>query len=345
MALSLRIRRRVISSRTTTQVRPIRVIRNRALSINAAVKAKAAQRRELSNYINTLGINGKELLNKFNSGRSSLDKLKKDADKAKALLNAKTVATKKAEIVAYAKNFNIPQSNKNSFVNSVELNTNLNTIKRSIKELNKVIKAQREKEAKNRDDFSVFLNGLELTNKEKGDLLKNYNGGKTNVRNRALSINAAVKAKAAQRRELSNYINTLGINGKELLNKFNKGGSSLDKLKKDADKAKALANAKTVAAKKAEIVEYAKNFNIPQSNKNSFVNSVELNTNLNTIKRSIKELDKVIKAQKEKEAKNRDAFSVFLNGLELTNKEKSDFLKNYNAGKTNKDTIKTERSP
>jgi hypothetical protein len=315
-------------------------IRNRALSINAAVKAKAAQRRELSNYINTLGINGKELLNKFNSGRSSLDKLKKDADKAKALLNAKTVATKKAEIVSYAKNFNIPQSNKNSFVNSVELNTNLNTIKRSIKELNKVIKAQREKEAKNRDDFSVFLNGLELTNKEKGDLLKNYNGGKTNVRNRALSINAAVKAKAAQRRELSNYINTLGINGKELLNKFNKGGSSLDKLKKDADKAKALANAKTVAAKKAEIVEYAKNFEIPQSNKNSFVNSVELNTNLNTIKRSIKELDKVIKAQKEKEAKNRDAFSVFLNGLELTNKEKSDFLKNYNAGKTNKDTIK-----
>ena len=234
----------------------------------------------------------------------------------------------------YAKNFEIPQSNKNSFVNSVELNTNLNTIKRSIKELNKVIKNKKEKEAKNRDDFSVFLNGLDLTNKEKSDFLKNYNGGKTNVRNRALSINAAVKAKAAQRRELLNYFNNLGVNGTNLIQKFNNGRSTPDKLRKDADKRRKEMNVKTVASKKAEIVAYAKNFNIPKSDKNSFTNSVELNTNLNTIKRSIKELDKVIKNKKEKEAKNRDYFSVFLNGLELTNKEKSDLLKNYNAGKT-----------
>jgi uncharacterized protein (UPF0261 family) len=318
-------------------------IKNRALSINAAIKAKVLQRKELSNYINTLGINGKALLNKFNNGRSTLDNLKKEADKAKALANAKTVANKRQELEKFMNDTLIPKQNRSGFLNRITVNTNMNSIKSNVKNMDNGIRAQREKEAKNRDDFSVFLNGLELTNKEKGDLLKNYNAGKTNkgaIRNRALSINAAVKAKAAQRRELSNYINTLGINGKELLNKFNKGGSSLDKLKKDADKAKALLNAKTVAAKKAEIVEYAKNFEIPQSNKNSFVNSVELNTNLNTIKRSIKELNKVIKAQKEQEAKNRDAFSVFLNGLELTNKEKSDFLKNYNAGKTNKDTIR-----
>jgi hypothetical protein len=318
-------------------------IRNRALSINAAVKAKALQRQELSNYINGLGINGKALLNKFNSGRSTLDKLKKDADKAKLLLNAQTVAAKKGELVTFMKNFEIPQSNKNSFVNTVGLNTNLNTIKRSIKELNKVIKNKKEKEAKNRDDFSVFLNSLELTNTEKSDLLKNYNAGKTNrgtIRNRALSINAAVKAKAAQRQELSNYINGLGINGKALLNKFNSGRSTLDKLKKDADKAKALLNAQSVATKKSELVTFMKNFNIPQSNKNSFVNTVGLNTNLNTIKRSIKELNKVIKNKKEQEARNRDEFSVFLNSLEVTNKEKSDLLKNYNAGKTNKGTIR-----
>jgi hypothetical protein len=38
--------------------------------------------------------------------------------------------------------------------------------------------------------------------KEKEDLLKNYNAGKTNknvIRNKAVSINAAVRAKAAQR--------------------------------------------------------------------------------------------------------------------------------------------------
>ena len=150
------------------------------------------------------------------------------------------------------------------------------------------IRAQREKEAKNRDDFSVFLNGLELTNKEKGDLLKNYNAGKTNkgaIRNRALSINAAVKAKAAQRQELSNYVNALGINGKALLNKFNSGRSTLDKLKKDADKARALLNAKAVNAKKDDLRTYMKETRLPNTNKQSFLNRIELNTNMNTIKR------------------------------------------------------------
>src|SRR5210317_1495161 len=289
-------------------------LRNKAMSINAAVRAKAAQRKELSNYINSLNVNGKNLLNKFNNGNSTFNSLKKEANKRRAEANAKIVNNKKKELNSFMSNTLIPKANRQAFLNRITLNTNINTIKSNVKNMDNGIRAQKEKEAKNRDEFSVFLNGLELTNKEKGDLLKNYNAGKTNkgaIRNRALSINAAVKAKAAQRRELSNYINTLGINGKELLNKFNSGRSTLDKLKKDADKAKALANAKTVATKKAEIVAYAKNFEIPQSNKNSFVNSVELNTNLNTIKRSIKELNKVIKAQKEKEAKNRDAFSVF----------------------------------
>jgi hypothetical protein len=242
----------------------------------------------------------------------------------------------------------IPKQNRSGFLNRITVNTNMNSIKSNVKNMDNGIRAKREQEAKNRDDFSVFLNGLELTNKEKGDLLKNYNGGKTNkgtIRNRALSINAAVKAKAAQRRELSNYINTLGINGKELLNKFNKGGSSLDKLKKDADKAKALLNAKTVATKKAEIVEYAKNFEIPQSNKNSFVNSVELNTNLNTIKRSIKELNKVIKAQKEQEARNRDAFSVFLNGSSSQIKRRVTFSRTTTRVKPIRIPSETERCP
>src|SRR6056300_1715917 len=253
-------------------------------------------------------------------------------------MNAKIVNTKRDELNQYMTNTFIPTQNRKAFLNRITVNTNMNSIKSNVKNMDNGIRTKKEQEAKNRDDFSVFLNGLELTNKEKSDFLKNYNAGKTNrdtIKNRALSINAAIKAKVLQRKELSNYINTLGINGKALLNKFNNGRSTLDNLKKEADKAKALLNAKTVAAKKAEIVSYAKNFNIPQSNKNSFVNSVELNTNLNTIKRSIKELNKVIKAQREKEAKNRDDFSVFLNGLELTNKEKGDLLKNYNGGKTN----------
>jgi hypothetical protein len=318
-------------------------LKNRATQINTAIKAKAAQRKELSNYINGLNINGTNLLNKFNNGSSTLNSLKKDADKRRAEFNARIVNAKREELEKYMNDTFIPKQNRGAFLNRITVNTNMNSIKSNVKNLDDSIRAQKEKEAKNRDDFSVFLNGLELTNKEREDFLKNYNGGKTNrgtIRNRALSINAAVKTKAAQRQELSNYINGLGINGKTLLNKFNGGRSTIDKLKKEADKAKALLNAQSVATKKSELVTFMKNFNIPQSNKNSFVNTVGLNTNLNTIKRSIKELNKVIKNKKEQEAKNRDDFSVFLNGLELTNKEKGDLLKNYNGGKTNRGAIR-----
>ena len=321
-------------------------LKNRATTLNTAIKAKAAQRQELSNYINSLGINGKAFLNKFNSGRSTLNSLKKDVDKAKALANAQSIATKKAELVTFMKNFNIPQSNKNSFVNTVGLNTNLNTIKRGIKELNAVIKNRKEQEARNRDDFSVFLNSLELTNKEKGNLLKNYNTGKTNkgaIRNRALSINAAVKAKAAQRQELSNYINGLGINGKALLNKFNSGRSTAENLKKEADKAKALLNAKAVNAKKDDLRVYMKNTRLPNTNKQSFLNRVNVNANMNVIKREIKELNKVFKSRNDEFARKKSELSVYLNGLNnLTSNQRTILLKKVTNANTNIQSLKNE---
>jgi len=324
----------------------LNTLKKRATNINVAVKTKAAQRQELSNYINSSGINGKAFLNKFNSGGSTLNSLKKDVDKAKALANAQSIATKKAELVTFMKNFNIPQSNKNSFVNTVGLNTNLNTIKRGIKELNAAIKNRKEQEARNRDDFSVFLNGLELTNKEKGNLLKNYNAGKTNkdaIRNRALSINAAVKAKAAQRQELSNYINSLGINGKALLNKFNSGRSTAEKLKKEADKAKALLNAKAVNAKKDDLRVYMKNTRLPNTNKQSFLNRVDVNANMNAIKREITELNKVLKSRNDEFARKKSELSVYLNGLNnLTSNQRTILLKKVTNANTNIQSLKNE---
>src|SRR5210317_205971 len=308
------------------------VIRNKALSINTAIKAKAAQRKELSNYINGLGINGKDLINKFNNGSSNLNSLKKEANKRRTEANAKLVNNKKKELNTFMNDTFIPKANRQAFLNRITVNTNMNAIKSNVKNMDNGIRAQKEKEAKNRDEFATFLNGLELTNKDKGDLLKNYNAGKTNknvIRNKALSINANVKAKAAQRQELSNYINSLNVNGKNLLNKFNGGRSTLDKLKKEADKAKSLANAQIVKNKRDNIRAFMNDTFIPKANRKTFLNRITVNTNMNAIKRNVKNMDNGIRAQKEKEAKNRDEFVTFLDGLELTNKERGDLLKNY----------------
>src|SRR5210317_410268 len=321
------------------------VIRNKALSINTAIKAKAAQRRELSNYINGLGINGNDLINKFNNGRSTLNSLKKEANKRRTEANAKLVNNKKKELNAFMSNTLIPKANRKTFLNRITVKTNMNAIKRNVKNMDNGIRVQKEKEAKNRDEFSTFLNGLELTGKEKEDLLKNYNAGKTNknvIRNKAVSINAAVRAKAAQRKELSNYINSLNVNGKNLLNKFNNGRSTLNSLKKEANKRRTEADTKLVNNKKKELDAFMSNTLIPKANRQAFLNRITVNTNMNTIKGNVKNVDNGIRAQKEKEARNRDEFVTFLNGLELTNKEKGDLLKNYNAGKTNKNVIRNK---
>jgi hypothetical protein len=320
-------------------------LKTRATNINTAVKAKTAQRRELSNYINGLGINGNDLINKFNNGSSNLNSLKKEANKRRTEFNARVVNNKKKELNAFMNDTFIPKANRQAFLNRITVNTNMNTIKSNVKNVDNGIRAQKEKEAKNRDEFVTFLNGLELMGKEKEDLLKNYNAGKTNknaLRNKAVSINTAVKAKAAQRQELSNYINGLGINGKDLINKFNNGSSNLNSLKKEANKRRTEANAKLVNNKKKELNTFMNDTFIPKANRQAFLNRITVNTNMNAIKRNVKNVDNGIRAQKEKEAKNRDEFSTFLNGLELTNKEKMDLLKNYNAGKTNKNVIRNK---
>jgi hypothetical protein len=321
-------------------------LRNKAMSINAAVKAKAAQRKELSNYINSLNVNGKNLLNKFNNGNSTFNSLKKEANKRRAEANAKIVNNKKKELNSFMSNTLIPKANRQAFLNRITLNTNMNTIKSNVKNMDNGIRAQKEKEAKNRDEFSTFLNGLELTNKEKTDLLKNYNAGKTNknaLRNKAVSINAAVKAKAAQRQELSNYINNLGINGKAILNKFNGGRSTLDKLKKEANKAKSLSDAKIVKNKRDNIRAFMKETRLPNSNKNSFINRIEVNTNMNTIKREIKELNSVLKSRNDELARKKTELSTYLNGLnDLTSNQRSALLRKVVNANTNIQPLKNE---
>src|SRR5210317_516045 len=320
-------------------------LKTRATNINTAVKAKAAQRRELSNYINGLGINGNDLINKFNNGSSNLNSLKKEDNKRRTEFNARVVNNKKKELNAFMNDTFIPKANRKAFLNRITANTNMNAIKSNVKNVDNGIRAQKEKEAKNMDEFVTFINGLELTGKEKEDFLKNYNAGKTNknvIRNKALSINATVKAKAAQRKELSNYINSLNVNGKNLLNKFNNGRSTLNSLKKEANKRRTEADTKLVNNKKKELDAFMSNTLIPKANRQAFLNRITVNTNMNTIKSNVKNVDNGIRTQKEKEARNRDEFVTFLNGLELTNKEKGDLLKNYNAGKTNKNVIRNK---
>jgi len=306
-------------------------LKNRATQINTATKAKTAQRNELSDYFKSLNINGTDLLQKYDNGISNPDRLKKEADNIRREMNAVIVNKRKENLTEYMNDTFIPSKNRKAFLNRVKVNTNMNSLKSNIKNMDNSIRSQKEKEAKNRDEFSVFLNGLELTSKDKNNLLKNYNAGRTNknvIRNRALSINVGVKKEAAQRRELSNYINGTGINGKAILNKFNSGRSTLNKLKKEVDKEKSLANARVVSQKKEDLDKYMKGMRLTNANKKSFINRIKANTNMNAIKSEVKKLNTFAKTRNEDIARKKSELKVYLNTLnDLTNTQRNSFLK------------------
>jgi len=182
-----------------SQATNLQTLINRATQLNAKAKNRAAQRQELSNYINNLGINGTSLLQKFNSGRSTLDRLKAEANKMKSLANAREVNSKKDDIRTFMKNTLLKNSNKKSFLNRVQLNTNVDTLKGEIRDLNTILKGRSDALVSKRSELSVFLNTLnDLTPKQRKGLINKVTNANTNINSIKLEgqlINKAVKNK------------------------------------------------------------------------------------------------------------------------------------------------------
>ena len=180
-------------------------LKSRASNINTAIKTRVAQRQELSNYVNNLGINGAELLQKFDNGRSTFNNLKKDADTAaRALFNAQAIKAKKDELQAYMKDTKLKNINRQSFLNRVELNTNIDEIKREINELNAVLKGRDNEFTRKKSELSVYLNDLtNLTSGQRMALINKVVNANTNIqpiKNEGNRLNKAIKNKRAQKK-------------------------------------------------------------------------------------------------------------------------------------------------
>jgi len=95
----------------------------------------------------------------------------------------------------------LPNTNKQSFLNRVELNTNMNTIKREIRELNAVLKGRNDEFARKKSELSVYLNGLNnLTSNQRTSLMKKVTNANTNIqslKNEGNALNREAKNKRA----------------------------------------------------------------------------------------------------------------------------------------------------
>jgi len=326
--------------------RSTNALRKRAQELKETrnVQERKRIREELKSYLNTLNMLNKSNKQKLLANNTrSYNNVKNEANQ---LQEFKKAAKKSANTETLKRAMEGLNTNNQLYIldkfNSQ--NVTLNNMLREDSELKK--KKLANKRAEDREELVSYMNGLNITNSNKKKILKNYDSQAANLQtlaNRATQLNAKAKNRAAQRQELSNYINNLGINGTQLLQKFNSGRSTFDRLKAEANKMRSLANAREVNSKKDDIRAFMKNTLIPNKNKRSFVNRVQLNTNVDTLKGEIRDLNAVLRGRSDELASKRSELSVFLNTLnDLTPKQRKGLINKVTNANTNINPIKLE---
>ena len=327
--------------------RNINSIRNEANQLQAIKKSdleRKKEREELSRYINTLNLLTKEDKQKLlENVTRTYNNVRNEANK---LQEFKKTDKRGGELNTLKKSMNgLNQNSQLYVIDKFETqNVTLNSMLKEVAVLKK--KMATEKRAQNRSDLVDYMNTLDIGNADKKKILKNYDSQKANfgtLKNRVTQINATIKNKAQQRQELSNYINTLGVNGTQLIKKFDDGRSTLNRLKADADKMKTVANARLVNTKRDQLRAHMKNTRLDDKNKKSFINRVTLDTNMNSLKGEVNNLNAQLKTRNDELAAKKSEVSVFLNTLnDLRPENRKAFLAKVVGANTNTDIIKKE---
>ena len=327
-------------------------LRNEAVKLrNQRIAQKRAQNRgELEAILNGTNLNASNktsILNKFNANKNAtLTSLRATIEElSKQRRIEKRLATR-VEVEKYLNKVGLSNANAQTVLNKFNADNSI-SLKDASNEANAIlIQRVTEKMAQNRENLVQHMNGLNISNANRAAILKNFDSeaaSLNNLKNRATQINNVIKTKAAQRQELSNYFNNLGVNGTNLLQKFNNGRSTPQKLKKEADERRREMNARAINAKRDDLREYMSNTRLPNANKNSFLNRVELNTNMNTIKKEIRELNSVLKGRNDEFARKKSELSVYLNDLNnLTSNQRTSLLKKVTNANTDINPIKLE---
>jgi hypothetical protein len=313
-------------------------------------KKLIADRSELEKYMRkTLKLsqtNVNTILSKFNAGEGTILSLKTNAEELSAQRKDEKRLANRNELLTYFSQIGLSEENGKSVLNKFNGETiGLKSARKEAATLVKTLITQ--KRAQNRADLVEFMNTLQnLNNVGKKRILKEYDSETANLntlKNRASQINAATRNKAEQRRDLYQYINGLGINATPFMNKFDSGKGTLNSLKANADKAKKELNARAIDKKKDDLRAFMKNTRISNANKNSFLNRVNLNTNLNTIKKEVRMLNQRIENKDQKVAGMKTELRVFLNTLNnVTPQNKQKLIAKVVNNSTNINQLKNE---
>ena len=311
---------------------------------------RSTNKQSLTNFLSTLNLSGsnkKSILAKFDSNtNATLTSLRTNAEELVRQRGVEKRLANRQELSKYLTKLGLSNTNMAIVLNKFNTNKMI-TASDARKEANALLAQRiREKTAVNRESLVNFMNTLSITNVNKAKILKNFDSEAASLntlKKRATNINTQIMGKANERQELSNYINELGINGTPLLQKFNNGRSSLKRLKQDALKIRKLSNAQSVKTKKEELRVYLKETRLRNTNKQSFLNRVEIDTNMNTIKREVRELNNVLKLRNDELSRKKSELGVYLNTLNnLSSNQRIGLIKKVVNANTNIQPLKNE---
>jgi len=324
---------------------------------NEAIKLKerrvseknSTNKKSLSDFLNTLNLsatNKTAILDKFNTNKNttifSLEtnarQLEKQRKIEKRLLN-------RQQLIDYVSKWELNNTDTKTVLNKFNNDNSVSLIDARKVAVQLLNQRNMEKTAANRGELSTFMNTLSITNTNKSKILKSFDskaGTFNTLKTKATNLNYQIRRKVTERKEISNYINKLGVNGTQLIKKFNNGRSTLNKLKVNAKKMRDVANAKIVESKRDDIRKYMSNTKLTNVNKKSFIERIELNTNIDIIKREVKGLNAVLKGKNDEVSRKKTELSVFLNDLNnLTSKQRTQFIKQITGPNTNVEQIKS----
>lgn len=321
-------------------------LRNKATKLKQTINAedRAKIRRELKEYLNTLNqLNKSNKKRLLSNNTRTYNNIKAEANQ---LQESKRSAKRAANTNGIKRAMNgLGEDDQLLILNKWETqNVTLGDIIKNVQALKK--QRATEKRSANRQELQDHMNGLSISNSDKQKIIKAYDSQKANVttlKNRATQLNAVAKNKERQRAELSNYIDGLGINGAQLLKKFNDGRSTLNKLKVEANKMKTVANASLVNSKRNQLRTHMKNTRLDDKNKKSFIERITMDTNMNALKGEVNNLNTQLKTRDETTAAKKSEISVYLNTLnDLRPENRKTFIAKVVNANTNVEVLKRE---
>ena len=281
----------------------VNTVINSAKRLNSNIKAKKVVEQNVINYVTSknLGQNGEKLIKNFRNGLLTQEKVKEEADKKRASMNASIVANKKARLRNFMKNTLLTNPTKNKYLERVGLNTNLSTIEKNIQKDDEELKSKRNTFARKQAELTTYLNGLiSLTKDQKSKLVSKIKNNTTNIeRIKSEGKKIDEQMKKATKKDLSAVREAARRAAEE--NKFNAAGAQNAYLKKAKEEVDKVARNNFNATAALELLNRNRNIadlrasvnksSLPTSVKQRYIKQIEKpGTNLKPI-RNLLELD------------------------------------------------------